>query len=91
MREFLTPEERSAALLYSDEEGNYDRMEQHAIRYYDAVRSRDRTEEITKVTNNLGVSRDIVEDAYQHIFYDLHLDHRNNLTRFDCLGLTFTN
>nr|DAM14061.1 MAG TPA: minor capsid protein [Caudoviricetes sp.] len=69
--------------LYSDEVGNFDRMEQHAIRYYDAVRSRDRTEEITKVTNNSGVSRDVVEDAYQHIFYDLHLDHKNNLTRFD--------
>lgn len=68
--------------LYSDEEGNHDRMEQHAIRYYDAVRSRDRTEEITKVTNNSGVSRDIVEDAYQHIFYDLHLNYFGEYTRF---------
>lgn len=69
--------------LYSDEVGNFDRMEQHAIRYYDAVRSRDRTEEITKVTNHSGVSRDIVEDAYQHIFYDIHLNDDNELTRFD--------
>lgn len=69
--------------LYSDEVSNHSRMEQHAIRYYDAVRSRDRTEEITKVTNNSGVSRDIVEDAYQHIFYDIHLNDDNELTRFD--------
>ena len=69
--------------LYSDEEGNLDRMEQHAIRYYDAVRSRDRTEEITKVTNNSGVSRDVVEDAYQHIFYDIHLNYFGEYTRFD--------
>lgn len=68
--------------LYSDEEGNHDRMEQHAIRYYDAVRSRDRTEEITKVTNNSGVSRDVVEDAYQHIFYDIHLNEDDELVRF---------
>lgn len=68
--------------LYSDEEGNHDRMERHAIRYYDAVRSRDRTEEITKVTNNSGVSRDVVEDAYQHIFYDLHLNDDDELVRF---------
>ena len=68
--------------LYSDEEGNHDRMEKHAIRYYDAVRSRDRTEEITKVTNNSGVSRDVVEDAYQHIFYDIHLNEDDELVRF---------
>ena len=57
-------------------------MEQHAIRYYDAVRSRDRTEEITKVTNHSGVSRDVVEDAYQHIFYDIHLNEDDELVRF---------
>ena len=50
--------------------------------YYDEVRNRDRKNEIAKVANNLGISEDVSEQIFNHVFINKY-NLIKGKTRFD--------
>jgi hypothetical protein len=48
------------------------RRADHASQYYDAVRQRDRKNEIRKIANNSGIDKGIVGKAYDHLSINEH-------------------